>query len=457
MKITKKLTIILIVLAIILLSCISFIGIYKLDLNRMVNIMPEYILGMDLTGSRVINLSPSVQNEQIVKDAEGNIIEDATEEEILENGYQIEELPYNSEDVLTKQNYDRTKSIIEKRMKSLNVSSYHIRENKENGNIVVEIEENYDTDDVIAYLYTMGKFEIRDNDTKELLMDSSDIKNARVMYGNASSGTSVYLEINFNKEGAEKLRQISNTYVASTDEEGNDTTKKIELVLDEQTITTTYFGQEMATGVLQLTVGNAVTDQELFNQYVLQASRMATLLNNGEIPIVYEIESNLYIKSAIENTTLNLWVCIFILIILIIAICFIIKYKIKGLFCAISNIGFLATVLLILRFTNVVLTIEGLVGIVLITALNYIVLFMLLSKLSKEAQKAKQEEKNIIKQTIIKYCFIIIPIYLLSIVFLFISHLNVQSFGMCMFWGITISILFNIFVTRLLLLSANKK
>ena len=48
-------------------------------------------------------------------------------------------------------------------------------------------------------------------------MDNNDIKSARVMYGSnntstTSAGTTVYLEIEFNKDGAQKLENISNDY-----------------------------------------------------------------------------------------------------------------------------------------------------------------------------------------------------------------------------------------------------
>ena len=78
---------------------------------------------------------------------------------------------------------------------------------------MIEIPENDNTDNVVSNIGTTGKFEIIDADTEEVLMDNSDIKSAKVMYGAASatsSGTSVYLDIEFNKEGTGKLKDISN-------------------------------------------------------------------------------------------------------------------------------------------------------------------------------------------------------------------------------------------------------
>ena len=54
MKKVKKLTIIL---AIVLLSLISFIGIYVEEQNIMKNIVKEYDLGMNLSGYREIRMT----------------------------------------------------------------------------------------------------------------------------------------------------------------------------------------------------------------------------------------------------------------------------------------------------------------------------------------------------------------------------------------------------------------
>ena len=51
----KGLKITLIIMCIILVSMISFAGIYKQDKNKMENIIKDYQLGTDLTGSRYLS------------------------------------------------------------------------------------------------------------------------------------------------------------------------------------------------------------------------------------------------------------------------------------------------------------------------------------------------------------------------------------------------------------------
>ena len=59
MKMQKKLNIILVILLVVLVSLISFGGIYYKNKNVMNNRIPSYILGADLTGYRRVIVSPS--------------------------------------------------------------------------------------------------------------------------------------------------------------------------------------------------------------------------------------------------------------------------------------------------------------------------------------------------------------------------------------------------------------
>lgn len=235
MKDTRKLTLTLITLFIVLLFFISFLGIYIKDLNKMKNMIPEYLLGMDLKGARNVKLEVDRATVDKITDAEGNMIEEATDEEIEQNGYQVEQIPVNGEAALTKENFKICKEIIEKRLKDFKVGSYVLRQDAKTGDMTIELEENYNTDELIPYLYTPGEFLITDAKTNEILINNNDIQDAKVMYGADGVGTSVYLQIEFTKEGTKKLREISKTYVAGTDEEGNSTTKNVSLELDRTT------------------------------------------------------------------------------------------------------------------------------------------------------------------------------------------------------------------------------
>ncbi len=444
MKIDKGLKIALIILLIILISIISFVGIYVQEKKSMVNILKDYQLGMNLKGCRIITTAVDTGVETIYYDKDGNVVEEETE------GGSKKEVPINSEETLTKENYSKTKKIIEKRLDDYSISEYLIRQDENTGKLTVQIPENSDTDIAIQYIYTVGKFTIvGEND--EILLDRSNIKEAKAVYGSTSSGTTVYLNIEFNKDSIEKLKEISNTYVKATDSEGNETTKQISLKLDGSTLTSTSFGEEISNGILQISVGSESTDSATINSYLEEARNLAILINDGELPIEYTLEQNRYVASDITTKDI-VTAAIIIGIALIVAIIILaIIYKKNGILVGIANIGYVAILLILIRYTNVVITIEGLFGIVASVVLNYIFSIYLLKTIKEETDIKKAYNK-----TTLAMLFVLVLALIVGITLCFAAWMPIYSFGALMFWGILTIFVYNTILTRTLLVCSTK-
>ena len=439
----------LIILVIILLALISFGGIFIQKTKFVENILPEFKLGAELSGTRNIGLVVSTATDTIIYDKDGNVVEKEGE------GTTKQEVPVNPTETLTEENYRLAKEVIEKRLNSIKavdanlnvkkaVDYYEIKQNEQNGNIVVKIPENSDTDMVLQYMAIKGTFNVVD-EQNNVLMNNSDIKKAQVVYNSTDSGISVYLTIQFNKEGTQKLKDISNTFIKTTDEEGKETTKKISIKIDNTTVLSTYFSEEISTGMIQLTFGTASSKSEDLRNYVQEANNLATLLNTGNLPIAYTVDENRYILPDISNETFFV-PAIIVLSIMVIAVLFlIIKYRVKGILGALSFTGYIASLLIIIRLTNVVVSIEGMVGILISIALNYVFIVYLLNG------KKKEEQEFTYKQGFINFLFVLIPIAVTTIIFSFISWIPIYSFGMTMFWGIVLIILYNVILTKPLL------
>lgn len=439
----------LIILVIILLALISFGGIFIQKTKFVENILPEFKLGAELSGTRNIGLVVSTATDTIIYDKDGNVVEKE------EKGTTKQEVPVNPTETLTEENYRLAKEVIEKRLNSIKavdanlnvkkaVDYYEIKQNEQNGNIVVKIPENSDTDMVLQYMAIKGTFNVVD-EQNNVLMNNSDIKKAQVVYNSTDSGISVYLTIQFNKEGTQKLKDISNTFIKTTDEEGKETTKKISIKIDNTTVLSTYFSEEISTGMIQLTFGTASSKSEDLRNYVQEANNLATLLNTGNLPIAYTVDENRYILPDISNETFFV-PAIIVLSIMVIAVLFlIIKYRVKGILGALSFTGYIASLLIIIRLTNVVVSIEGMVGILISIALNYVFIVYLLNG------KKKEEQEFTYKQGFINFLFVLIPIAVTTIIFSFISWIPIYSFGMTMFWGIVLIMLYNVILTKPLL------
>ena len=432
MKTVKILTIIFLI---VLVSMVGFFGIYKQNKNQVSNVMKDYSYAMDINGSRTLKLTLNSEN---------------------------------GDDVKTEENYKTAKNVIEKRLKKLGVGEYKISLNEQNGEIIVQIPENTNTDTIVSNLTTVGKFEILDSETNEVLLDNSSVKSSGVLYNTTTSGTSVYLEIAFDKNGKNKLEEISKTYVKSennttenttnTEEtnttSGNSTSteKKIKMKIDDEEIMSTSFDDAITTGKIQLSVGKASTDTKTINGYVTQAQNVATVLDSGKLPVKYDTEKNQYILSNITNKELA-YVAIAIAVVVVIGlIVLIVKYKVNGLLAGISYIGLTALYGILLRYTNVTISVESLFAIAMILLLNYIVIEMILKNI-KEISK-ETTEKIVNKSTAsayVKFFNRIVPICVMVIAFCFAKWVPMSSFGMTAFWGLVIIAVYNAIVTRYLL------
>lgn len=480
-----------IILLIILVSMIGFLGIYSQNKNQIANKVKDYTYSMSINGARNIKLKLNTETTEVIKDSEGNIIDEATDEEIEEKGYVKEEVPNNKDEAKTEENYNIAKNVIEKRLKKLGVQEYNISLNEKTGEMIIEIPENTTTDTIISRLNTVGKFEIIDSDTKDVLLDNTNIKESNVLYNTETTGTSVYLEIAFNKEGKKKLEEISKSYIKieendTTDEENNTeetenvtdneitenntneisenettentktTEKKITMKIDDEEIMTTSFDEPITNGKIQLSVGQATTDSKTLQDYITQAQNVATVLDSGNLPIKYDIEKNQYILSDITEQELG-YIAIAILAIAFVGIVvLIIKFRTNGLLAGIAYIGLTATYLLLIRYTNVIISIESIFGIAIMLILNYIFTFMLLNNI-----KIKEDKENIVNKSIIetytKFFIRIIPICIMTVAFCFIKWIPISSFGMISFWGLALIAIYNAVITRNLLKIKSEK
>ena len=441
----RRLKIALIILLIILISIISFVGLFIQNTKFMENILPEYQLGMDLRGHRAITIEVSDETTTKYYDEQGNEVDKE-----VENG-SSKEVPINSEDVLTLNNYKSTKKIIEKRLADVGVSEYLIRLNENNGTITVQLPEDSITDLASQFLYTRGVFTLED-ENGQVLLDNSNIDAVKVGYTTTTSGTTIYLNIEFNKDSVETLREISNTYVESKDEEENDTTKKVELNIDGSTLLQTSFSEEISNGVLQLIMGTS-TDNEKIQSNIQDASNIAILLNDGTLPIEYTVEQNRFVKSDI---TLNDFIipAIVLGVIIVLAYLFlIIKYKKLGLLALISHVGYTALLLIIVRYTNLVITILGICGLLISIVLDYILLVYILKAL-KNTEKNLVEYKKVFDKSLLSIILVLIPALVIGVVMSFATWLPVYSFGTIVFWGMLILGLYNVAITRILFLNS---
>lgn len=412
---TKPLIILAYVIIILLISLVSFGGIYVKDKNKMSNVIRDYILGTDLGASRNIVIKVDEENKEL----------------------------------LTEENYAKARDIIVSRLKYMKLDYYEMKFDESTGTIYMDVPENSRADYAAQYSVTKGEFKIEDNDTGELLLSKADVKEAKVQYQTTESGTTVVLNIEFNKDGAEKLRNISNMYVQSTDSEGNDTTKKIKMSLDDTTIMTTYFAQEMTDGQMQVSLGTS-SDSEQIQNRITQATNIAVFLNTDTMPLTYKIDVNKSVYSSLTDNVLKIAIIVSIVIFALLLIYMIIKYKKEALLAVVTNIGFVAILLLIIRYTNVDITLTGLITIPISVIIQYV---FLMNILKVKTEKIDNDSKiKRVKETIRSGIEKLIPVAVIAVVFALTKWETVYSAGMLLFWEIAVLILYNLSTLKIMFL-----
>ena len=462
MKVVKVLTVILLI---VLITMIGFFGIYSQELNYMKNQINGYEYSKNLEGKRVIRLRVSDSTYNIVKDSEGNIVKDSEnlkDEEIETKGYIKEEFKYNNDEEKIQENFTKSKEIIEKRLSELSINDYIVKLDEKNGDIIVELPEYENTDFVVSNMYGVGNFKIVDTKTQDVLMDNNDIKDVVVKQGAARNSRineqEVYLINQFNKEGTKKLEDISNKYVPiendiNIEDSGTENSEKVEkeknsitMKVDDVDIMSTEFTETIKTGELSLVMGKATAEQGTLEDNIKQATSMATVMKNGEMPLKYDVIENQFIKSNILEENLIYVAYGILILLLLVVVIFTVKFKFNGLLSSLAIIGLISIVTLIIRYTNVVLSIEGIMAIIIIILLQIYFIYRLLTK-TKDGSNVKTS----IRETYKEFFSVMIPIAIISITFSFMSLVPISSFGMIIFWGLIVIAVYNITITNILI------
>lgn len=490
----KRLRIITEILAIIAICLISFFGVYKQDANIMKNKVKKYNIGEDLTGYRELICEISDATE--VQNSEGKVIgnTDTYDDSNIEAySYEKTDTKVNPDEELKTENYQKSKNIIEKRLKNLGIQNYNIGVNKDNGTLSIQIPENDNVDHTISNILQVADFKIKDSeDDSKVFITNDDIKDVKAMYNTTESGTTVYLQIELNKNGknifndltaneyktkpeeekenesedentvedenaveaeaevsteentTDSQEENSEEIEASSEEEKEEKQKELILSIDNSDMITTSFEKPIEDGIISLSMGNSSTDPEKISDLLQSTSTIATLLNSGKMPLTYRYLSNQYVSTDILDNSLQKVIIGTVIVIGIALLYLIIKYKLKGIIAAISFIGFIGLDLLLIRYTNISITFESLVACVIVLAINYILVYRLL----KIKEKDEETKKLAYKNEIISWIAKLLPMFIISIIFVFIKRNEIANFGMFMFWGILLSIIYNVLLTK---------
>lgn len=352
----KKLKIILAVVVTMLIAIISFVGVYTKDGVVFKSNLPNYQLSSDFENKRIVSFIPSEDENEIIYDKDGNKV-DAIPEGANEEDYRKEKEKVNKAESLTAENFEKVKETFQGRLNTLKVNYHEVRLDKETGKIAVVLEDNIGTDTLLQNLLYTGDFSITDSESGNVLIDKANVKSATVAYQNTEEGVTVYLDIKFDKEGANKLHEISKEYLKPEQEGEEKPTKQVAVVMEGTKLFTTNFDNEIKTGELTLSIGKSKNNDSIQN-YVEQTSLYAMLINNPTVPLKYEANTEQTLNGSLAGENTQIIIIGVSTIFALIVIYFVCRYKQNGLIAGVSMIMAVSLLLLVLRYTNTEITLN---------------------------------------------------------------------------------------------------
>lgn len=452
MKKNYTLKIVLAMLFVVLVSLVSFVGVYKGK-----NLLKEYSLGKDFSDKKVVTFSvkeDATTEEQNTENEEAN-----SEEQNTENGTnETNTTEQNTENSAEKQNnekeeanseeqkneniqndeqkeYKNSKNIIEKRLAAMNSEEYDIRLNERTGNLVIEVPSDMDAS-YLSEIVSKGKAQILNQSTNETIIETNGFKNASTRIDSTSYAKPVVLlSIKFTNDAKKTFKNVNTKY---TDSEGKESEATFAFTLNGETLysdTAESFANTAKNGSLELVLGQEDDEENLEADYQ-SALALVSIINSGEISTDYKLESVKIVSSNINIKTIIIIAAIIGLIMLIYAIY---KVKKKGILPVLSLIGLVATILLVLRYTNVKITLFTILGLAVIVLSNYILILKTLSN------------DKTFKQNFIEMLNILVPCLIVAVVFCCSPYLQLATMGMTIFWGIIVMFIYNAIITRILI------
>lgn len=456
MKSSKKLKLTLMILICVLIILIGFVGIYLKKGNSYKNILPNYELTSDLKGSTILELEVDDSTETVYYDKNGNEVDSSDVTEDNEGDYTKEEVPANAEENLTKGNYKKVINIMKQRLEFLNTDQYKLDLDKKSGKIILTFEDDY-PDDIQSFIKMEGKLEFIDSATEDVILSHNDFSKAEATYAALDDGSyNVYINLKLNKSGLEKINNIDKYKTSETSEEDaeEDTTEsKAQLLFDGEEIAEVAYDDILLNNkTLRITTGESLTSNSTINSKLNTATIVSKFATMGKLPVTYTISAEEYINSSVANY-LNYIVIGIVIICVIVSVYLIIKYKTKGLLSVISFVANIALFLILIRVTDVQVSLNGFAGILGLIVLNTILVNNMLKNINN---KDKVFSENI-KMAYINSIDAFVVMLIVLAVFAFSNMTVINSMGLLVFWGWLVIALGNLLFTVPMLNIASKK
>lgn len=454
MKNRRNLKMVLMILICMIIILVGFVGIYSKYANRYTNRLPKYQLASDLKGETILELEVDHSTNTKYYDKQGKEVNSSEVTDENKNQYTSKEEKVNQEESLTLQNYKRSLEILKERLKFLKADQYRVDLDKNTGKVVLSFEDQY-PEDIESILPMEGKLELIDSKTSDTILTNEDVKTADATYAATDNNKyTVYMNLKLNDSGIEKIKHIEG-YKNSTDDNGEVTTNNFKVEFDEDQLKEVSYDNMLLTGkTLRITLASDLSSNSTINSELNTASVVAKLVSIGKMPVVYHITAEEYVKAVNTNDIINGIIMIATIILVVIAICYIVKYKVNGILATIGSVTNIAVFLILIRVTNITISLNSFAAIIGLIIMNTYLVLNLLRTITNNTDKTIAEN---VKTAYWKTIDVITITLILFVVFAFSGMTVINAMGLLFFWGWLVVLLGNLLFTVPMLAIKNNK
>ena len=202
---------------------------------------------------------------------------------------------------------------------------------------------------------------------------------------------------------------------------------------------------------LRITTGKGLTSNTEINSQSnmdIMTSKLATI---GKMPVIYNITGSEFMKDDMQNSV-NYIVIGLISICVIASLILIFKYKLNGLLSVLGLATNISIFLLVVKSTNIQISLNGFAGLFGLIILD----ILLVNNILKAIKEDKVFSDNI-KNAYLRTLDAIVVMLIIFVVFAASSMTVINTMGLLLFWGWTITLLGTLIFTVPMLKIATKE
>ncbi len=270
---------------------------------------------------------------------------------------------------ITKDDMDRAKTIVAKRVDGMGVSEPHIVVDYNAKRIFVDLAGVKNPEDAVKVIASTAQLTFRDPaDKNKVVMTGDQLKDAKPGQ-NQQTGEYV-VEISFNSEGAKKFADLTTKYVG----------KQMPIYLDQNEVSSPRIDEPITGGQAEIRGGF---------KSLQEVADTANVLRSGALPVSLNIEEKRQVGATLGTDSLMKSINAAKYGIALVFIFMLIWYRVPGIVADISLIVYVIIVLWVLKAFGAVLTLPGLAGLILSVGMAVDFNIIIYERLKEELKTGK--------------------------------------------------------------------